>query len=114
MQKLELEHETLVKPKPFGGGESTEVGADHPLVFQLRALPALSTAMQKLVVGHETDANWPEPSIFAGLVQSVPSNSMAWPPASTAMQNVELAHETDTRSAGPGSISDALQVALGG
>jgi hypothetical protein len=62
------------------------------------ALPLLSTAMQKLVVGHDTELSklLLPVSICAGVVQVVPFQEMALPLLSTAMQKLVVGHDTES------------------
>ena len=71
------------------------VGLDQDDPFQLRALLISSTAMQKLVVGQDTELNKPWGSALVGLDQDDPFQLSALPLQSTAMQNVELLQEMD-------------------
>jgi len=69
----------------------------------VKALPPLSTAAQKLVVGHDTDTRLPTAPTATGADQDDPLYVSAFPavvPAetpSTATQYVADAHDTDSR-----------------
>ena len=71
------------------------VGLDQDDPFQLRALLISSTAMQKLVVGQDTELNMPWESALVGLDQDDPFQLSALPLQSTAMQKLELLQEME-------------------
>ena len=72
-------------------------GADQELPFQLMALLPASTAMQKVVVGQETESTPPpELSMLTSLDQELPFQLMAVPPRSTVMQKVVVGQEMDS------------------
>src|SRR5579862_5168343 len=89
-QNAEDGHETESSEPPSNCPFVVSIGSallQVPLLY-VKALPAVSTATQKLVEGHDTDVRLLEPMI-CGLVQLVPpfvevSTEPAWP---TATQN---------------------------
>jgi hypothetical protein len=83
----------------------------HFLSADIREFPKLSTAMQNVVVGHETEVN-PPPfgSSLYGLDQLVPFQESTLPLVSTAMQKLPLKllgprHEIEVRSVLPSIAS---------
>jgi hypothetical protein len=65
----------------------------YPMMF-----PALSTAAQNVLLGHDTASTvlTGVESMTTGADQVLPLYVMACPPSSTATQNVEDAHDTAT------------------
>jgi hypothetical protein len=74
-------------------------GLDQLLPFQVRALPELTTATQKLADAQETE--WrPNPlaSMVVGLDQVVPVQIAASPAEPTAMQKLEAVQDRACKS----------------
>ena len=69
-------------------------GADHEVPFQETALPPKSTAMQKDVVGQDTEKTGMLPLMFSPVDQEVPFHMAASEP--TAIQNDGDTHDTET------------------
>ncbi|MCL4552195.1 MAG: hypothetical protein M1305_01370 [Candidatus Marsarchaeota archaeon] len=67
---------------------------DHEVPFQLKVSPAISAAMQKLEVGHDTDSMVVLSMLFR-LDQLVPFQLVTSPPASTAVQKVEFEQDIE-------------------
>ena len=88
---------------------STERGADHVEPFQVSALPLLSTASQKVVLGHDTDAK-PSPfgSILAGVDHVEPFQVRAFPLLSTMTQKLLDTHDRAEIPEPFGSFTDAI------
>ena len=80
---------------PENGDIEVMVGAVEST--QLSALPETSTAMQKVVDGHDTEVRPLVPSMLLGLDQVLPSQLSALPETSTAMQKVGDGHDTEVR-----------------
>jgi hypothetical protein len=68
-------------------------------------LPLASTAIQKLLVGHDTLERLFVPSMLTGEDQDVPLYRSALPFPSTAMQKLLLGHETEERPLVPGTLA---------
>ena len=86
--------------------ESTCFGGDHIDPFQDRALPALSTAMQNVAEGQDSEESPPALSIWTGEDHDEPFQLIVLPFASTAIQNVADGQEIDVRPFPEGSIDD--------
>lgn len=104
MQKVVVGHDI-----DFGESELSIVrGALQPVPSQVITLPSFPTALQKLVVGHETDmrsaATKEVPSILVGELQPVPSQVRALPLKSTAIQKLDDTHEIEARSFEPSTL----------
>src|SRR5438270_11672536 len=67
---------------------------DHAVPFQSSHLPCWSTAMQKLIDGHDTAAN-EFVSIDCGAENLEPFQTSAPPASSTAMQKLADGHEME-------------------
>ncbi|MCL4552196.1 MAG: hypothetical protein M1305_01375 [Candidatus Marsarchaeota archaeon] len=80
-------------------------GVDHDDPFQLSALPALSTAMQNVVVGQEIDSIGSVPSMLVGLDQLLPFQLRALPAESVAMQKAVDGQETLVNRFVPSTLS---------
>jgi hypothetical protein len=63
----------------------------------VNADPLLSTARQKLAVGHETLLSWLPESMPIGDVQVLPLSMTTFPDSSVAAQKVAEAHEMSVR-----------------
>ena len=84
---------------------SIVVGGDHVPPLSMYALPALSSAIHSLVVGHETAVKPPnvEPT-WAGADHATPSKEMKLRELSTARQKFEEAQESAVTVGLPGSM----------
>ena len=104
IQKLVFGHE-MVSGRLFG---STESAVDHELPFQVRTFPLLSTALQKLVLGQDTDAK-PSPfgSMESGADQLEPFQVRTLPLLSTMAQKLLEAHDRPEMPLPFGSFTDA-------
>jgi hypothetical protein len=103
-QKLREEHDTDAMPIRVFGTGSLMLGAElHALPLNTNVdVSSASTAMQKAVVGHDTESgSAADEDSPVGRLHAVPSYVAAWPDPSTAMQKVGDGHDTDVGSSTP-------------
>ncbi len=102
MQKVAETQETVF----VGYAVSDEL--DHVVPFHVNALNALSTAAQKVDVGHETEIRDPESTwtpvdqVLPFQVNALPSDGVPVVASPTATQKLTAGHDTDF-SGPPGS-----------
>jgi len=70
-----------------------------------RAFPARSTAMQRVVVGHDTELRTLVPSIVLGADQLLPAHERVVPPLPSAMQKLRFRHDTELRTLVPSMLA---------
>jgi len=70
-------------------------GEDQLLPFHDRASPLESTAMQNVVVGHDTESRALVPSTLTRVDQLPPSHESAFPAPSTAMQKLAVGQDME-------------------